>query len=153
MRPHFSPLDGSLRFPRNSWRLLLRWRRSETQIGTDQVTVGQATVNNGGVANADEYAFVKIRYKLPNEDVSKLITTPVTSANEVASFDQASTDQRFSVAVAAFGQKLRDEDATAKFGYDKIMEIATAARGPDPFGYRSEFLSLVRLASALGGNR
>ncbi|MER9075330.1 VWA domain-containing protein [Mesorhizobium sp. M0904] len=119
----------------------------------DQLRYGQASVNNGGVANADEYAFVKIRYKLPNEDTSKLITTPVTSANEVASFDQASTDQRFSVAVAAFGQKLRDEDATAKFGYDKIMQIATAARGPDPFGYRSEFLSLVRLASALGGNR
>ncbi|TGQ78463.1 VWA domain-containing protein [Mesorhizobium sp. M8A.F.Ca.ET.207.01.1.1] len=119
----------------------------------DPLRYGQATVNNGGVANADEYAFVKIRYKLPNEDVSKLITTPVTAANEVASFDQASTDQRFSVAVAAFGQKLRDEDATAKFGYDKIMEIATAARGADPFGYRSEFLSLVRLASALGGNR
>jgi Ca-activated chloride channel family protein len=119
----------------------------------DPLRYGQATVNNGGVANADEYAFVKIRYKLPDQDISKLITTPVTSANEVASFDQASTDQRFSVAVAAFGQKLRDEDATAKFGYDKIMEIATAARGADPFGYRSEFLSLVRLASALGGNR
>ncbi|MBZ9798093.1 VWA domain-containing protein [Mesorhizobium sp. ES1-4] len=119
----------------------------------DPLRYGQATVNNGGVANADEYAFVKIRYKLPNEDVSKLITTPVTSTNELASFDQASTDQRFSIAVAAFGQKLRDEDATAKFGYDKIMEIATAARGADPFGYRSEFLSLVRLASALGGNR
>lgn len=119
----------------------------------DQLRYGQASVNNGGVANADEYAFVKIRYKLPNEDTSKLITTPVTSANEVASFDQASTDQRFSVAVAAFGQKLRDEDATAKFGYDKIMQIATVARGADPFGYRSEFLSLVRLASVLGGNR
>ncbi|RUX30624.1 DUF3520 domain-containing protein [Mesorhizobium sp. M7A.F.Ca.US.011.01.1.1] len=119
----------------------------------DPLRYGQASVDNGGVANADEYAFVKIRYKLPNEDVSKLITTPVTSANEISSFDQASTDQRFSVAVAAFGQKLRDQDATAKFGYDKIMEIATAARGVDPFGYRAEFLSLVRLASALGGNR
>ncbi|RUT87100.1 VWA domain-containing protein [Mesorhizobium sp. M7A.T.Ca.US.000.02.2.1] len=119
----------------------------------DALRYGQASVDNGGVANADEYAFVKIRYKLPNEDVSKLITTPVTSANEISSFYQASTDQRFSVAVAAFGQKLRDEDATAKFGYDKIMEIATAARGADPFGYRAEFLSLVRLASALGGNR
>lgn len=119
----------------------------------DPLRYGQAAVNNGGVANADEYAFVKIRYKLPNEDASKLITTPVTSANEMARFDQASTDQRFSIAVAAFGQKLRDEDATAKLGYDKIVEIATAARGADPFGYRSEFLSLVRLASALGGNR
>jgi Ca-activated chloride channel family protein len=116
----------------------------------DPLRYGQAKVDNGGVANAGEYAFVKIRYKLPDENVSKLITTPVTAANEVASFDQAGTDQRFSVAVAAFGQKLRDEDQTANFGYDRIAEIANAARGADPFGYRAEFLSLVRLASSLG---
>ena len=119
----------------------------------DDLRYGDASTANGGVANADEYAFVKIRYKLPDGDVSKLITTPVTTANEVSSFDAAGTDQRFSVAVAAFGQKLRDEDATAHFGFDRIEEIAAAARGTDPFGYRSEFLSLVRLASALGSNR
>jgi Ca-activated chloride channel family protein len=110
----------------------------------------------GGAATAahgDEWAFVKVRYKLPGEDASKLIETPVTAADEVSSFGQASADQRFSVAVAAFGQKLRDADATASFGYDRIMEIATAARGSDPFGYRAEFLSLVRLASALDGRR
>jgi len=119
----------------------------------DPLRYGQAKVDNGGVANADEYAFVKIRYKLPNENVSKLITTPVTAANEVSSFDAAGADQRFSVAVAAFGQKLRDEDQTANFGYDRIAEIADAARGADPFGYRAEFLSLVRLASSLDGNK
>ena len=120
----------------------------------DDLRYGEAATANGGVANADEYAFVKIRYKTPDGDVSKLITTPVTAANEVASFEGASIDQRFSVAVAAFGQKLRDSDQVAGFGYDKIMEIATAARGSDPFGYRAEFLSLVRLASALdSGNR
>ncbi|MDX8523938.1 von Willebrand factor type A domain-containing protein [Mesorhizobium sp. MSK_1335] len=119
----------------------------------DPLRYGQAKVDNGGVANADEYAFVKIRYKLPNENDSKLITTPVTAANEVKSFDAAGADQRFSVAVAAFGQKLRDEDQTANFGYDRIAEIANAARGADPFGYRAEFLSLVRLASSLEGNK
>ncbi|MDX8501141.1 VWA domain-containing protein [Mesorhizobium sp. VK4C] len=119
----------------------------------DPLRYGQAKVDNGGVANTDEYAFVKIRYKLPNENVSKLITTPVTAANEVKSFDEAGSDQRFSVAVAAFGQKLRDEDQTASFGYDRILEIANAARGADPFGYRAEFLSLVRLASSLGTNK
>ncbi|MEP9388479.1 VWA domain-containing protein [Mesorhizobium sp. KR9-304] len=120
----------------------------------DDLRYGQAATDNGGVANADEYAFVKIRYKLPTENVSKLIETPVTRANEVASFAAAGADQRFSVAVAAFGQKLRGTDATADFGYDRIMEIATASRGTDPYGYRSEFLSLVRLASALdSGNR
>lgn len=119
----------------------------------DPLRYGQASVDNGGVANANEYAFVKIRYKLPNEDVSKLITAPVTAADEVSSFDEAGADQRFSIAVAAFGQKLRDEDQTANFGYDRILEIASAARGADPFGYRAEFLSLVRLASSLGGNK
>ncbi len=115
----------------------------------DDLRYGEASTDNGGISNPDEYAFVKIRYKLPDEDVSKLITTPVTRANEVASFDAADADRRFSVAVAAFGQKLRGTDQTAGLGYDKIMEIATAARGADPYGYRSEFLSLVRLASAL----
>ncbi|MEO4000022.1 VWA domain-containing protein [Mesorhizobium sp. CAU 1732] len=102
---------------------------------------------------SDELAFVKIRYKQPNEDASELITTPVVPANVVGSLDAASEDVRFSVAVAAFGQKLRRTDAVADYGYDRIMEIATAARGADPFGYRAEFLSLVRLASALDGKR
>lgn len=120
----------------------------------DDLRYGQARTDNpAGIANADEYAFVKIRYKLPTEETSKLITSPVTRANEIASFDAASADQRFSVAVAAFGQKLRGASQVAGFGYDRISEIAAAARGADPFGYRGEFLSLVRLASALDGRR
>lgn len=120
----------------------------------DDLRYGQAATDNAaGIQNAGEYAFVKIRYKAPDGDTSKLITTPVTAANEVASFDAAGTDQRFSVAVAAFGQKLRDTDAVAGMSWDRIIEIATAARGTDPFGYRSEFLSLARLASALDGGK
>lgn len=115
----------------------------------DDLRYGEASTDNGGVANADEYAFVKIRYKLPDQDVSKLITRPVTAADEIASFDSASEDQRFSVAVAAFGQKMRDEGELDGFGYDRISKMAAAARGDDPFGYRSEFLSLIRLAEAL----
>lgn len=119
----------------------------------DDLRYGEATVNNdGGIANPNEYAFVKIRYKLPSEDISKLITTPVTNAQEIPSFGAATDDQRFSVAVAAFGQKLRDADATANMDWNKIIEIATAARGSDPFGYRSEFLSLARLASAVSSS-
>ena len=104
-------------------------------------------------AHDGEYAFLKIRYKQPDADTSELITMPVTAGNEIASFDGASADQRFSVAVAAFGQKLRKADATADLSFDDIVRIATAARGSDPFGYRAEFLSMVRLASALDESR
>ncbi|MFJ7354725.1 von Willebrand factor type A domain-containing protein [Phyllobacterium sp. NPDC097923] len=98
-------------------------------------------------AGSDEYAFFKIRYKLPNEDVSKLITTPVTKANEVSA--AASDDVRFSTAVAAFGQKLRGTDSLASYSYADIARLGAGSRGDDAFGYRSEFLSLVRLADAL----
>jgi Ca-activated chloride channel family protein len=120
----------------------------------DDLRYGSATANHSSrVQNAGEYAFVKIRYKLPDGDVSKLITTPVTTANEAPTLAAANDDQRFSVAVAAFGQKLRNADQTEKLGYDRIIEIAAAARGADPYGYRSEFLSLVRLASALDSGK
>lgn len=100
-------------------------------------------------AAGDELAFLRLRYKLPGEDVSRLIERPVGEADAVAPLAAASDDVRFSIAVAAFGQKLRGSDRTAGLGYDRILEIASAARGSDPYGYRAEFLSLVRLASAL----
>lgn len=118
----------------------------------DPLRYGQADTSNGTVANASEYAFVKMRYKLPNEDISRLITTPVTDANAIAEFAAASDDQRFSVAVAAYGQKLRDTDQVAGYGYDKIADIAAKARGEDPFGYRAEFLQMVRVTESLSKN-
>ena len=119
----------------------------------DDLRYGQQPEQAQGGTSSDEYAFVKMRYKAPGEDASRLIETPVTDANVVSSFASANEDLRFSVAVAAFGQKLRGTDAVANYDFDRIIEIATAARGVDPFGYRAEFLSLVRLASALDGTR
>ncbi|MBX9450947.1 MAG: VWA domain-containing protein [Mesorhizobium sp.] len=119
----------------------------------DDLRYGQQSDSAAPKAGDGEYAFVRIRYKAPGEDTSKLIEKPVNEADVVSSFDAASNDARFSVAVAAFGQKLRDTDAVADFGYDRVQEIASAARGADPFGYRAEFLSLVRLASALDRSR
>lgn len=120
----------------------------------DDLRYGEArTSNPGGIANSDEYAFVKIRYKAPDGDVSKLITQPVTAANEVPELGLASNDQRFSVAVAAFGQKLRNTSQVSGYGYDAIGDLAAGARGADPYGYRGEFLSLIRLAAGLDGAR
>jgi Ca-activated chloride channel homolog len=97
-----------------------------------------------------EYAFVKIRYKLPNEATSRLVTQPVTPANELANNGgEVSDDVNFAIAVAAFGQKLRDEDQVANYSMAEIEKLASASRGEDPFGYRGEFLKLVRLAAGL----
>ncbi|MGN7736033.1 VWA domain-containing protein [Hyphomicrobiales bacterium] len=100
-----------------------------------------------------ELAFLKIRYKKPDGDKSELITTPVTEANAVPALAEAPNDVRFSVAVAAFGQKLAGVTALADYSYDSVIDLATAAKGADPFGYRGEFVNLVRLAKGLGGSR
>jgi Ca-activated chloride channel homolog len=96
-----------------------------------------------------EYAFVKLRYKLPTEATSRLVTQPVTDTNAVADLTAAAEDVRFGIAVSAFGQKLRDEDATANFGWSDIEALAAGAKGTDAFGYRGEFLKMVRLAAGL----
>ncbi|WP_414650568.1 vWA domain-containing protein [Ensifer sp.] len=100
-----------------------------------------------------ELAFLKIRYKKPDGDKSELITTAITEANAVPSLVDAPDDVRFSAAVAAFGQKLAGVTALADYSYDAVVDLASAAKGQDPFGYRSEFVNLVRLAKGLGGSR
>lgn len=122
----------------------------------------EATKVTEGTGN--EYAFLKIRYKLPNEDTSKLITTPITNADEkpfastkcppnaqclVADTLGASDDVRFSVAVAGFAQLLKGGKNTGGWTYDDVINTAQAAKGADEFGYRAEFINLVRLAKAV----
>jgi Ca-activated chloride channel homolog len=99
--------------------------------------------------NDGEYAFVKIRYKLPNEATSRLVTQPVTASNEVKDIASAPEDVRFGIAVTAFGEKLRDEDQVSNYQYTELEALAASSRGTDAFGYRSEFLKLVRLAAGL----
>ncbi|MGZ3577343.1 MAG: vWA domain-containing protein [Vulcanimicrobiaceae bacterium] len=99
--------------------------------------------------HGDEYAFVKLRYKLPGESTSRLVEHPVRAAGIFSSFDTAPAEQRFAVAVAAFAQRLRGDTAVESFGYGDIAAVANAARGSDPEGYRAEFVRLVRMADTL----
>ena len=107
-----------------------------------------------------EYAFLKMRYKLPNEDTSKLITTPISTENEVIGMNDvecgptercaawASDDVQFSTAVAAFGQLLKGGKYIGDFDYDDVISLAQEGKGQDEFGYRAEFIQLVRLAKS-----
>ena len=108
------------------------------------------------VPDNGEYAFLKIRYKLPLENTSKLITRPVTRGDEpgycpedadcLAVEPTPSGDTAFALSVAAFGQILKGGHYTGNFGYNDVIELASQGRGDDPYGYRAEFINLVRLA-------
>ena len=93
-----------------------------------------------------EYAFLKIRYKLPESEDSRLLTRAVDKESEYQSLASAPGEVRFASAVAAFGQLLRGDSYVKDFTYNDVITIAESARGKDRFGYRAEFLNLVRLA-------
>ncbi|HVY52295.1 MAG TPA: VWA domain-containing protein [Devosia sp.] len=100
-------------------------------------------------AVSDEVGFLKIRYKTPDGDVSRLIETPITGALEVPSLAAAGPDQRFAAAVAAFGQKLKGSNYGEAMSWDAIRDLANGARGEDRYGYRAEFVQLIGLAALL----
>ena len=97
---------------------------------------------------SDEFAFVKIRHKLPTSDTSTLQTFPIGPKQE-RSLKKTSDDMRFAAAVAAVGQKLRGDTHLEDFSYDEAIELANGAKGKDENGYRAEFIQLIRLAKGL----
>lgn len=99
------------------------------------------------VAATSELGFLKLRYKRPREETSQLVSLPITNA-ERTHLDAAPADVRFSIAAAAFGQMLKGEPYTQGYSFDDVLALAQGARGDDPFGYRAEFLNLVRLAKS-----
>lgn len=98
--------------------------------------------------NAAEFAFLRLRYKAPDGDVSSLIETPLSVA-ALREPGDLPDDARFATAVAAFGQKLRGGDYLGEFGFDQIAAAARGSRGSDPDGYRAEFIELVEIAEVL----
>ncbi|MEG3177657.1 VWA domain-containing protein [Sphingomonas sp. RB3P16] len=96
--------------------------------------------------SSGELGFVKIRYKLPKSDTSRLLTTPINKRVQFARFEDAPQDARFATAVAGFAELLRGGKYNRTLRYDDVLRIATATRGPDAFGYRSEFVQMVRAA-------
>ncbi|MEY4299033.1 MAG: hypothetical protein RIR25_269 [Verrucomicrobiota bacterium] len=98
--------------------------------------------------SSNELLTVKLRYKEPDGDKSKLIEVPLV-ADEVKSFDQASHDFRFAAAVAAFSMKLRGSPQAGDISWDDIQKSVRASLGEDPGSYRAEFLTLVEKAKAI----
>jgi len=130
-----------------------------TPVGSGAISVDPLRYANGAepkeqkAANgSDEYAFLKIRYKLPKENASKLITTPIDEKREVATIAAAPNEARFAAAVAGFGQLLRGDSYIQSYSYDDVIALAQAAKGTDPYGYRSEFINLVRNAKLTAGS-
>lgn len=95
--------------------------------------------------SANELAFVKLRYKLPEGGASRLISRPIP-ASLMVSAAYPSDDMAFVTAVAAFGQKLRGDKYLGSYRYADIARLAGS-----PNGYwRQEFVRLTGMAGGRG---
>ncbi|HUG54798.1 MAG TPA: VWA domain-containing protein [Vicinamibacteria bacterium] len=99
-------------------------------------------------ASAGELATVKLRYKAPGGDTSRLLAVTVQDG---APEDAGAA--RFAAAVAAFGMLLRDSEHKGSATFTQVLELARDGQGQDPGGYRAEFLSLVERAQSLAGRQ
>lgn len=97
----------------------------------------------------NEIAIVRLRYKQPDGNKSTLTEKVISRNSLIANISNASDNFRFSAAVAGFGQLLRKNKYLVEFNYADSSELANSAKGSDPYGYRAEFVQLVRLAGSL----
>ena len=95
----------------------------------------------------NELLTVKLRYKAPDGDTSKLLEFPLTDKN--AAFADASADFKFAAAVAGFGMVLRDSPHKGAATLSEVLHWAEQGTGSDAGGYRGEFISLVKQAETI----
>lgn len=100
-----------------------------------------------------EMLTLKLRYKPPQGDTSKLIARPLVDGG--GSFEDADADFRFAAAVAGFGMQLRNSTHAGSWTYDDVIRTARSSLNGDstgendPHGLRAEMVELVEKAKAL----
>jgi Ca-activated chloride channel family protein len=98
-------------------------------------------------ATAGELAHLRLRYKRPGEDVSRLIERPLSSAS--LRRRAPSVQFRFAATVAAYADALRGGNNIDGWTWEDIARSARDTRGADPWKERAEFVDLVDAARRL----
>jgi Ca-activated chloride channel family protein len=102
--------------------------------------------------SAEEMATVKVRYKKPDADKSRLIKKIVKS-DSLKNFESANSDTRFAVTVAAAGMMLKKSETVSDMKWNQIIKQAKASKGSDKSGYRAEFINLIEKAELISSSK
>ena len=114
---------------------------SETFSAVDNLAFQQTNV-----VPSDNLMVVKLRYKEPAGDTSQLLTQTLSAKGGLSPVEG---DVQFAAAVAEFGMLLRTSEFKGEASYDHVLTAATESLGTDPYGYRQEFVELVKAARRL----
>jgi Ca-activated chloride channel family protein len=97
--------------------------------------------------HGSELCSLKLRYKEPSSERSKLVEQVVQDAQ--GQLAVTTPTFRFAAAVAVFGMTLRESPLRGSASFGLARQLAEGALGNDSEGYRREFLSLVDTARGL----
>lgn len=123
--------------------------KSEIDIPTVDPLRYQSTDDLPLSQQNDELMLVKLRYKQPTGDVSQLIQQPLLDLQ--IPLAKASSDFRFSAAVAEFGLLLRNSKFKGEATPAQVLQLAEGSVSED--GYRREFIELVQRYQGLSPER
>lgn len=98
---------------------------------------------------ADELAVLRVRYKKPNQVKSVKLERIITIKDIKQDVTKTSNNYRFSAAVAAFGQLMRQNDYVPAAQLKNIIKMARHSQGQDSLGYRREFVQLLNTYHAI----
>lgn len=90
-------------------------------------------------ALSDELVTVRLRYKQPQGETSRLIERTYVDADA----ESISNDFAFSAAVAAFGMHLRGSKYKGNTTLERVLAWAREGQGEDPWEYRASFIDMV----------
>jgi Ca-activated chloride channel family protein len=94
-------------------------------------------------SSSNELAHLRLRYKLPSQQASKLIETPILPSSLST---RPSESIRFASAVAAYADLLRGGTNIGTWSWNDVGNAARGAQGEDRYGLRKEFVTLVTQA-------
>jgi Ca-activated chloride channel homolog len=103
------------------------------------------------VSAGNELMTIKLRYKKPDGDISRLITHSVN--DQPVSLTAASANFKFAAAVAEFGMLLRNSAFKQTGSYAQVQALAKAAKGTDKNGYREDFIKMVQSVTSLARSK
>jgi Ca-activated chloride channel family protein len=125
---------------------IVPWSKGEKPNKTYELRYLQPQIKTEAF-NSTEWMNVKIRYKKPGGTKSTLLTRPLKKP--VTPLKKASANLRFASSAAEFGLLLRNSPNKGKASFKSILDRASGALGNDQYGYRKEFLKLVKIAGDL----
>ncbi len=121
---------------------------SKTEIQKIDNLKYQENIKTSNEKYNNELLTIKVRYKDPDKEESKLISLPLN--DNLSDFRETTDNMKFIAAVAQFGMLLRESEYKGTSDIQNTIELARSGKGKDENGYIGEFIRLIEASKNLG---